>query len=119
MSSATQQLLKDTLRGLTAAPVPACSCAKGLAVGLKLGWSGLHEAYTTTFTSAAQPSTIVSSAAITASQHSSLQTAVGTGKQISHSSRSAQAGPAEMPEESGIIAAQHSVYMRNMLLRMS
>jgi hypothetical protein len=38
-----QLVAKETLKGLLQAPVPACSCAKGLAVGAVHAWDALQE----------------------------------------------------------------------------
>jgi hypothetical protein len=118
-------VVKETLKGLLHAPVPACSCAKGLAVGAVQAWDALQELASmfglahsrrkgeSSTSQRLGPQSSVSSRTVaptaadqTADAVPALQTAAAL-----HS-----APPELMSEVDGLTAQRHAVYMRTMML---
>lgn len=121
-----QHVAKETLKGLLQAPVPACSCAKGLAVGVVHAWDALQELASAcglsmgSKTASAQEISSAESAA--AGHHSLTAGAVRAGKSVADQAAAApaaaQIGPPKLLNEAdGLAAQQRTVYMRNILLR--
>uniref|UniRef100_A0A383W155 Uncharacterized protein n=1 Tax=Tetradesmus obliquus TaxID=3088 RepID=A0A383W155_TETOB len=121
-----QHVVKETLKGLLHAPVPACSCAKGLAVGAVQAWDALQELASMCGVSMgskmrAAPTQETLSAHPAAAGHQTLTAgAAGTSvpDQAAAAPAAARIGPPELLNEAdGLAAQQHAVYMRNIMLR--
>ncbi len=122
MNQLVAYTLTNSLKGLTSAPVPACSCAKGLAVGVSMGWTALHQLW-----QSLAPNAHLSGGHITITPKSSIDTNAGRDHQLHStqkvdSSKSADMTPIYPPElnnSDGMLAAHHAVYMRSIMLRFS
>lgn len=113
-------VLLETIKGLQSAPVPACSCAKGLAAGAAQAVDALQElarclspayckATTTLNNDTSSPDTL----AAQCSRPNATPSATPL-KAIA-----ATTGPPELQNRHGLVAAHHAVYMRSMLLHSS
>jgi len=95
--------LMQSLKGLQSAAVPACSCAKGLAVGI----SELRNAVQG-FQQSLEPQQAA------AEQQSQLQQPLLDVQRSAPSTRLS-----DLLETDGMLAAQHAVYMRTLMLHHS
>jgi hypothetical protein len=121
-----QFVAKETLKGLLHAPVPACSCAKGLAVGAVQAWDALQELASMCGLSHSNRADATSSheRPILQSSASSSSQAPAAVDQIAASAVPAvqpravvQSGPPELlSEANGLTGQHHAVYMQTMML---
>jgi hypothetical protein len=127
-----QLVAKETLKGLLHAPVPACSCAKGLAVGAVHAWDALKElAGIFGLSNSSEPSStpamaspvLHSSVREHPSQRPGVQKAIDAmpDTQAARATAAAEySSPPNVPdllsEDHGLTAQQHTVYMRTMML---
>jgi hypothetical protein len=112
-----QFVAKETLKGLLHAPVPACSCAKGLAVGAVQAWDALQELASMCGLSHSNGPDATSTHE-RPSQQSPTSSSNHAPTAVDHTEAAAvPAGPPELLSEvNGLTAQQHAVYMQTMLL---